>query len=82
MSEKTFRVGALVKLKEEAVNSVAYGEELRDVIGIITDWTDAPANSPFGSADFTDGYGDGWVLWNGRDNLAIVFEEDLILLNE
>ena len=82
MSEKTFRIGALVKLKEEALNSVAYGEDLRDVIGIITDWTDAPANSPFGNADFTDGYGDGWVLWNGKKSNAIVFEEDLILLNE
>ena len=82
MSKKDFRVGALVKLKAEALNSVAYGEELRDTVGIITDWTPAPGNAPFGNDAWGDGYGDGWVQWAGKDEQDIVYEEDLILLNE
>ena len=60
-----FRVGALVKLKDHAVNSVAYGE-----------------NTPFGNDIYPLGWGDGWVQWAGRPDQDIVYEEDLILLNE
>jgi len=82
VSEKDFRVGALVRLKEEALNSVAYGEHLRDTVGIITDWTPAPGNAPFGNDAWGDGYGDGFVQWAGRADQDIAYEEDLILINE
>ena len=77
-----FRVGALVKLKDHAVSSVAYGEKLRDKVGIITEWSSASENTPFGNDIYPLGWGDGWVQWAGRPDQDIVYEEDLILLNE
>lgn len=74
------KVGSLVKLKEESLGSVAYGEEFKDKVGIITDWTAAGANRPLGLTETEESWGDGWIQWTHRPGQDIVYEEDLILL--
>lgn len=69
--------GDLVKLKEEASMGAHYNDIEQGAIGIIIEWNEAPLRSPFGNDGFAMGYGDGWVQWRGHDDLAIVFEEDL-----
>tara|TARA_R110001583_G_scaffold2993_1_gene20100 strand:- start:109 stop:348 length:240 start_codon:yes stop_codon:yes gene_type:complete len=78
---KDIKVGSLVRLKETSVDSVAYGEEFRDKVGVITDWAPAGYNRPYGNDDFAHAWGDGWIQWADRIDQDIVYEEDLILIN-
>ena len=74
------KIGSLVKLKEEALGSVAFTEDFRDKVWVITDWTPAGANRPMGLTDTEMAWGDGWIQWTHRTGQDIVYEEDLILI--
>tara|TARA_R110001583_G_scaffold66604_5_gene191221 strand:+ start:674 stop:913 length:240 start_codon:yes stop_codon:yes gene_type:complete len=75
------KIGSLVRLKESSINSVAYGEDFRDKVGIITDWTPAGANTPYGNDDYALTWGDGWIQWTHRADQDIVYEEDIVIVN-
>jgi hypothetical protein len=75
------KIGSLVRLKESSINSVAYGEDFRDKVGIITDWTPPGANMPYGNDEYSIAWGDGWIQWVHRPDQDIVYEEDLIVIN-
>ena len=73
------RVGDLVKLKNipGVLRTRHESENLTaESVGLVMEWTPKPTcpHTPYG--------GEGWVLWNGRRDWDIEYEEDLEIVNE
>ena len=71
------RAGDLVKLKN--IPEVFYTHKVDNInaesIGLVMEWNPAGGISGFGRG------GDGFVLWNGRRDWDIEYEEDLEVIN-
>lgn len=76
------RVGDLVKLKNTP--AVLWTHQCEGItaenVGLVMEWNPEPASNPVNFA--TGSGGDGWILWNGRRDWDIEYEEDLEIVNE
>jgi len=82
------RVGDLVKLKNIPEVLRAHQQEgiTAECVGLVVEWNPASDLDPVAIHPHhnlvTGTGGDGWVLWNGRRDWGIEYEEDLEIVNE
>ena len=79
-SEKKMKikVGDLVRIKNDP-EVVRVHDITPEHVGLVMEWNPVCKSRP---VNFAGQGGDGWVLWSGRSDWDIEYEEDLEIISE